>query len=166
MLQSSDYLRYLRRKEIATVVLQLQLFTHCCLVLRIICVALVLHLGHATGGARILLAWHSSCHTSQVVLSFQCHHWQPITGSLQCLQRLKEHKKFAMSQVSVVSGDIFRWGGQVDYRFVFFCGNANNQKYVWIILLKMTLFGFPKVKWLHLTGELDKSVQMSNFVRI
>jgi len=24
-----------------------------------------------------------------------------------------------------------------------------------LTLLKMTLFGFPKVKWLHLTGEVD-----------
>jgi len=30
---TSDYLCYLRRKQIATVVLQLQLFTYCCLVL-------------------------------------------------------------------------------------------------------------------------------------
>ena len=36
-----------------------------------------------------------------------------------------------------------------------------NQKYVWIILLKVTFFGFLKVKWLHLTGELDKSVRFS-----
>jgi len=28
------------------------------------------------------------------------------------------------------------------------------------MLLKMTL-GFPKVKWLHLTGEADKSVRFS-----
>jgi len=27
----------------------------------------------------------------------------------------------------------------------------------------MTFFGFPKVKWLHLTGEVNKSVFMSNF---
>ena len=26
------------------------------------------------------------------------------------------------------------------------------------MLLKMIFFGFPKVKWLHLTGEVDKSV--------
>jgi len=24
----------------------------------------------------------------------------------------------------------------------------------------MTFFGFPKVKWLHLTGEVDKSVRV------
>ena len=29
------------------------------------------------------------------------------------------------------------------------------------ILLKMTFFGFAKVKWLHLTGEVDKAVRFS-----
>jgi len=43
------------KKQIATVVLQLQLFTYCCLVLPVICIALVLRLGHATGGARVLI---------------------------------------------------------------------------------------------------------------
>jgi len=43
------------KKQIATVVLQLQLLTYCCLVLPVICIALVLRLGHATGGARVLI---------------------------------------------------------------------------------------------------------------
>ena len=51
---TSDYLLYLRRKQIPTAVLQLLLSTCCCLVLLIICIALVLRLGHATGGARVL----------------------------------------------------------------------------------------------------------------
>jgi len=38
--------------------------------------------------------------------------------------------------------------------------NINSQKYVWIILLKMT-FWIPKVKWLHLTGEVDNSLSFS-----
>ena len=32
-----------------------QLFTYCCLVFLIICITLVLRLGHATGGARVLI---------------------------------------------------------------------------------------------------------------
>jgi len=44
--------------------------------------------------------------------------------------------------------------------FVILWENVNNQKYVGIILLKMT-FGFPKVKWLDVTGEVDKSVRFS-----
>ena len=52
---TSDYLHYLRRKQTATVVLQLSLFTYCCFVLPIICIALVLHLGHTTGGVRVLI---------------------------------------------------------------------------------------------------------------
>jgi len=51
---TSHYLRYLGRKQIATFVLQLYLFTYCCLMLPIICIALVLRLGHATG-ARIYM---------------------------------------------------------------------------------------------------------------
>ena len=51
----SDYLRYLRRKQIVTVVLQRWLFTYCCSVLPIICIALVLRLGHTTGGACVLM---------------------------------------------------------------------------------------------------------------
>ena len=39
--------------------------------------------------------------------------------------------------------------------------NIDTQKYVGIILLKMTFFGFRKVKWLHLTVEVDKSVRFS-----
>jgi len=52
---TSNYLglRYLVRKQIATVVLQLGQFTYCCLVLPIICIALVLRLRHATGGAHV-----------------------------------------------------------------------------------------------------------------
>jgi len=57
-LYTSDYLQYLRRKQIATAVLQLQMFTYCCLVLPIICIALVLHLGHAKGGTHVLI-WTS-----------------------------------------------------------------------------------------------------------
>ena len=40
--------RYGRRKQIATVVLQLELFTYCCLMFPITCIALVLRLGQST----------------------------------------------------------------------------------------------------------------------
>jgi len=52
---TSDYLRYFRRKQIATVVLQLLLFTYYCLVLPVISIAIILHLGHTKGGARVLI---------------------------------------------------------------------------------------------------------------
>ena len=48
-------LGYLRRKQIATVVLHLYLFTYCCWVLPIIFTALILRLGHATGTTRVLI---------------------------------------------------------------------------------------------------------------
>ena len=58
-----DCLRYLKRKQIATIVLQIQLFTYCCLVLSIICIAvgLVLRLGHATGGVRVWYGHVAAC---------------------------------------------------------------------------------------------------------
>ena len=34
-----------------------------------------------------------------------------------------------------------------------------NISIIWIILLKMTFFRFPKVNWLHLTGQVGKSVR-------
>ena len=58
-------------------------------------------------------------------------------------------KKFCISQVSVVT---FSGGmDKVDYS-LFFLSNTT----------KMTFFGLFKVKWLHLTGEMDKSVRFSN----
>jgi len=44
-----------QKKINSNCVLQLQLFTYCCLVLPIICIALVLRLEHATRGARVLI---------------------------------------------------------------------------------------------------------------
>jgi len=56
-----------------------------------------------------------------------------------------------------------RMGWASGLQVVFLWDNADNQKCVWIIMLKMT-FGFPKVKWLHLTGEVDSlSLKLLNF---
>ena len=179
--------------------------------LPIICIALVLRLAHATGGARVLirtswglrqrlvatwaefqhsvvyyatdqcrkrleacinaeggqsehLLWH--CLPDIPVATrhnrFQSHRRQPTTGSLHSIQRFErtqqtfsEMKKFCNSQVSVV---IFSGGVGKRITVFFFWDNTNNHNYAWIILLKMTFFRFPKVKWLHLTGEVDKSV--------
>jgi len=87
------------------------------------------------------------------------------TGCLQSLQRLKERNKPSVRWKSFAVYKLVWWHFQVGWacglQFVFLWDNVNNQKYVWIILLKMTLFGFPKVKWLPLTGEVDKSVGFS-----
>ena len=40
--------------------------------------------------------------------------------------------------------------------------NQNKHKCVWVILLKITCFGFAKVQWLHGTGEVDKPVRFSH----
>jgi len=45
--------------------------------------------------------------------------------------------------------------------FVFFCGNVNNLKYM-NNNVENDFFGLPKVKWLHLTGEVDKFVRCSS----
>ena len=57
-LNTSHSLHYHRRKQIATVVLQLQLFIYYYLVLPITCIALVLRLGHATGGVHVCMYWY------------------------------------------------------------------------------------------------------------
>jgi len=213
---TSDCLRYLRRKQIATVVLQLWLCTYCCLVLPIICIALVLRLGHTTGGARVLIwtcwglwqrlvaTWaefqhrvmyyatdqcrkkleacfngeggHSehvlydiACLTFQLphitTGSFQSHRWQRTTGSLERLQRLTERNKPSVRWKRFVIYSLVRWHFQEGWasglQFIFFGYDVINQKYVWITLLKITFFVFPKAKWLHLTGEVDKSVKCS-----
>ena len=41
-------------------------------------------------------------------------------------------------------------------QFVFFRNNLNNQNCM-NITVENDDFEFPKVKWLHLTGEMDKS---------
>jgi len=45
----------IRRKQIASVALQFKLFTYCCLMLPIICIALVLCLEHKYRGAHVLI---------------------------------------------------------------------------------------------------------------
>ena len=49
-------------------------------------------------------------------------------------------------------------------QFAFSWDNIKSLNYAWI-LLKMTFFEFPKVKWLHLTGEMDKSVTCVKFTQ-
>jgi len=96
--------------------------------------------------------------------SFHSHRRQTTNGPLQSLQRLKERNKPSVRWKSVAIHKLVWWHFQVGWasglQFVFFWANTDNQKYVWIILLKMTL-GFLKVKWLHLTDEMDKSVRFS-----
>ena len=182
--------------------------------LAIICIALVLRLWHATGGARVLIwtcwglrqwlvvTWAEFQHSVVYYATDQCgkrleacinaegghsehllwdclpdipvvtHHnrffseppWQPSTGSFQSLQCLKERNKPSVRWKSFAVHKLVWWhfqdGWASGLQFVFFWANTDNQKYVWIILLKMTL-GFLKVKWLHLTDEMDKSVRFS-----
>jgi len=85
-----------------------------------------------------------ACPTSQLPYittgCFQGHQWQPKTSSFQRHQHLNEWnkpsvrwKKLCILQVSVVT-----FSGGWASGFVFFWDNVNNQKYVRIILLKMT----------------------------
>jgi len=104
-----------------------------------------------------VIAWHSSCHTSQPVL----FRWQPTTGSLQSLRLLKERNKPSVRWKSFAIHKLVWWHFQVGWasglQFVFFWDNANNQN-VWIILLKMT-FWISQFQRLHLRSEVDKSVR-------
>ena len=96
--------------------------------------------------AVMLLAWHSSFHTSQPVLFRVTNIWRKAT-----LPSVR-WKKFCILQGSVVIFFQVWW----TRGFVFFWHNVNNLKYVWIILLKNDFFWFTKVKWLHYTCEVGK----------
>jgi len=121
------------------------------------------------------ICWGIACLTCQLshitTGSFQSHRRQPTTSSLQSLQHLKECNKPSVRWKSFAIHKLVRWYFQVGWasglQIVFVWDNVNNQKYVWIILLKMTSFRFPKVQWLHLTGEVDNlKIFVSNFLRI
>jgi len=105
-----------------------------------------------------------ACLTSQLphITTGSCHRWQPTTGSLQSLQRLKERNKPSVRWNSFAIHKLVWWHFQVEWasglQFVFIWDNKNNQKYVWGILLKMACFGFPKVRWLYLTVEVKKNL--------
>jgi len=80
--------------------------------------------------------------------SFQCHGWLPMSGFFsespafeRTQQTLSQMKKFCNLQVSPVAFKV-RW--ICGWQLVFFWDNVNNQKYVWIILLKMTFWDFPR----------------------
>ena len=180
--------------------------------LPIICIALVLHLGHATGGTHVLIwtcwglrprlvaTWAEFLHSVMHYATDQCqkrleacinaegghsehllwyclpdipvaiHHNQffskpPKTTHNRLFsdppefdrtqQTFSQMKKFCNSQVSVVTFLEIGWASGL--QFVFFWDNINNQKYVWIILLKMTFLDFPRqsgctwqVRWTNL----------------
>jgi len=71
------------------------------------------------------------------------HNWLfPEPPTLERTQQtFSQMKKFCTSQVSVVT---FQVGWASGLEFVFFWDNINNQKYVWIILLKITCLDFAR----------------------
>jgi len=103
--------------------------------------------------------------------SFQSNRRQPTTGSFQSLQRLKECSKPSVRWNSFAIHKLLWWHFQVGWasglQIVFLWDNVINHKYVWILLLKMTFFGFPKY-----TGYIWQArwivckIFMSNFLRI
>ena len=86
---TSDYLRFLGRKQIATVVLQHLLFTYCRLVLPIMCTALVMRLGHATGGAHVLIRPCWSLRQRLVATWAKFQHSLVYYATDQCRTRLE-----------------------------------------------------------------------------
>jgi len=104
----------------------------------------------------------SACLTFQLTHittgSFQSHRRQPTTGAFQSLQRLKERNKPSVRWKSFAIHKLVWWHFQVGWasglQILFLWDNISNQKYAWIILLKMTFIGFPKVQRLHLTGKV------------
>ena len=73
---------------------------------------------------------------------------KPTTGSLQSLQLMKECNKPSVRRQTFAINKLAWWHFQVGLasgsQLVFFWNNLNNQKYVGIILLKMTFLDFPK----------------------
>jgi len=69
--------------------------------------------------------------------------------AFKSLQHLKDHNKPSVRWKSFAFYELvrrhFHIGWASGLLFVFFRDSVNNQKYVWIILLKMDFFGFPKV---------------------
>jgi len=93
------------------------------------------------------------------------HNWfssEPPTFE-RTQQTFSQMKKFCSSQVSVVT--FFGWVGKW-ITVCFFWYNINNQKYVWIILLKIFWISQGKVatadRWV---GQICK-IFVSNFLRI
>ena len=103
--------------------------------------------------------WDVACLTFQLphvtTGSFQSYRWQPRTSSIKSFQRLKERNKPSVWWKSFAIHKLVCWHFQVGWAsrmpFVFFWDNVNTQKYVWIILFRMTFFGFPKA----MTGDVD-----------
>ena len=108
----------------------------------------------------ILLAWHSSCHTLQPVL-FRATDYNA-----------QVHNKSSSGWKSFAVHKLVWWHFQVGWasglQFVFFWDNVNNQKYVWIILLKMTFWIFQgKVATCDRWGGQNCKIFMSKiFLRI
>ena len=80
--------------------------------------------------------------------SFQSHRRQSTTGSFHSFQRLKERNKPSVEWKSFAVHKLVWWHFQVGWasglQFVFLWDNESNQKYVSIILLKMSCFGFTR----------------------
>ena len=184
--------------------------------LPIICIALVLRLGHATGGARVLIwtcwglrqrlvaTWTEFQHSVVYCATDQCrkrleacinaegghsehlpwhclpdipvathynrffseppittHNW--LSSETPTFERTQQ--TFRQMKKSVAIHKLVWWHFQVGWEsglhFVFFWDNVNNQKCVWIILLKMTKVATSE-RW---GGQICK-IWMPNFLRI
>jgi len=77
----------------------------------------------------------------------------------------RRQQNFSQIKKSFAIHKLVWWHFQVGWasglQLVFFWDNIENQKYVWIIMLKITFLDFPKVKWLHLTRKVGKFVRFS-----
>ena len=91
--------------------------------------------------------------------SFQSHRWQSTTGSVQCLQRLKERNKPSVRWKSFAIQNLVWWHFQVGWvsglQIVFLWYNVNNSEVCMNNTVENDFFKFPTVQWLHLTGEVD-----------
>ena len=104
--------------------------------------------------------------------SFQSHRRQPTTGSFRISQRLKERNKPSVRWKSFTIHKLVWWHFYVGWasglQIVFLWDNVNNQKYVWIILLKkMTFLDFPRYSgYIWQARWTICKIFVSNFLRI
>jgi len=152
-------------------------------VLPIICITLVLRLGHATGGARVLIrtcwgwlqrlvaTWAEFQHNIVYYATDQC--WKRQKACINAEDGHSEHllwhcspdipvathhNRFFLEPPMTTHNWLSSEPPTFGLQFVSFWDNVNSRTYVWVILLKVT-FWISQGTIVTLTGKVDKSVR-------
>ena len=112
---------------------------------------------NAEGGHSEHLLWHCLSDIPITTSSLQSHWWQPTTlRSSSELQRLKEGNKPSVRWKSFAVHKLVWWHFQLAW------ASGSQIVFLWDNVMPMydntvenDFFGYPTLKWLHLTGEVD-----------